>query len=288
MGIREKIRNQEIGGYLTLKKRIIYPGAVYHITQRAPGREIVFVEDADYLKFLLELKKTVKKFNLTLFCFSLLGNHLHLLLQIKERNLSNAMQVLFGKYAAYFNFKYKRKGHVFCGRFRSSLVSHDNYLLAASCYIHLNPYNAGLAECFDKYRWSSLSLYIENPKETFVNHEKILGMIDDNPNTARKKYFELLRQSTEIKGGQFIDSKKVKRFVQNAKNKAIRINKRASELDYMIEKFNGKNRVRSPEEKRARKYLIEQLISNGNKINEIAELLHLSRQTIHKIIKSSP
>ena len=55
MGILEKIRTQQISGYLTIKKRIIYPGAVYHITQRAPGREIIFVEKGDYLKFLSEL-----------------------------------------------------------------------------------------------------------------------------------------------------------------------------------------------------------------------------------------
>lgn len=288
MGIREKIRTQEITGYLTLKKRIVYPGAVYHITQRAPGREIIFVEDTDYLKFLSGLKKTAKKFNLNLFCFSLLENHLHLLLQINEKNLSDAMQVLFGKYASYYNYKYKRKGHVFCGRFRSSLVNHDNYLLAASCYIHLNPYNAGLAECFDKYRWSSLSLYVENSKRTFVKYKKILEMIDDNPNVARKKYFELLRQSTEIKDGQFIDTKKAKRFIEKAKNMVIEINRKASELDCMIKKFKENSRVKAPEEKKARKYLIEQLISNGNKTNEIAELLHLSRQTIHKILKQHP
>ena len=288
MGLLEKIRNQEIGGYLTTKKRIVYPGAVYHITQRAPGREIIFAEDEDYLTFLSGLKKTVKKFDLNLFCFSLLENHLHLLLQIKDENLSYAMQILFGKYAAYYNYKYKRKGHVFCGRFRSSLVNHDNYLLAASCYIHLNPYNAGLTEYFDKYRWSSLSLYTEKPKTTFVNYKKILTMIDDNLFSARKKYIGLLKQSAEIKGGKFIDAKKIKRFVEKTKAEVVRINKKASELDCMIEKFKKAQMVKTPKEKKARKYLIEQLISNGNSITEIADLLHLSRQTIHKTIKPNP
>jgi putative transposase len=288
MGLLEKIRNQEISGYLTTKKRIVYPRAVYHITQRAPGREIIFAEDEDYLKFLSELKKTVKRFSLNLFCFSLLENHLHLLLQIKDKNLSEAMQILFGKYAAYYNYKYIRKGHVFCGRFRSSLVNHDNYLLAASIYIHLNPYNAGSTEYFDKYRWSSLSLYTKNPKRTFVNYEKILKMIDDNLYNARKKYLGLLKQSTEIKGGKFIDAKKIKRFVEKTKVEVIRINKKASELDHMIEKFKNAKRVKTPKEKKARIYLIEQLISNGNSITEIADLLHLSRQTIHKTIKSNP
>jgi putative transposase len=288
MGILERIKSQEISGYLTTKQRIVYPGAVYHITQRAPGKEIIFAEEGDYLKFLSELKKTVKKFNLNLFCFSLLENHLHLLLQIKDRNLSEAMQMLFREYAMYYNYKYKRKGHVFCGKFRASLVNHDNYLLAASCYIHLNPYNAGLTEYFDRYRWSSLFLYTEKPKRTFVNYKKILNMIDGNLNTARKKYLELLSQSAKIKGGKFIEAKKVKRFVEKTKNKTININKKKSELDCMIENFKKSKRIKTPEEKKARKYLIEQLISNGNSITEIADLLHLSRQTVHKTIKTKP
>jgi DNA-binding NarL/FixJ family response regulator len=61
-----------------------------------------------------------------------------------------------------------------------------------------------------------------------------------------------------------------------------------SELDHMIEKSKKTPRVKTPEEKKARKYLIEQLISNGNSITEIADLLHLSRQTIHENIKVLP
>jgi len=287
MGIYEKIRNKEITGYLTIKKRIIYPGAIYHITQRAPGREIVFVEEGDYIKFLSELKNTVKKFNLNLFCFSLLGNHLHLLLQIKEKNLSDAMQMLFKKYAMYYNYKYKRKGHVFCGRFRSSLCNANDYLLAASSYIHLNAYKAGLTKFYDKYRWSSLSLYTEKAKKTFVNYNFILRMLDDNLEKARKKYKDLLKISSGIPEGKFIEPKIVKQFIEKARIRVRRFNKEISELDSMIEQFRKKKRVVKPAEKQARKYMVEQLISNGNSINEIANLLQISRRSIYEIINST-
>jgi len=284
MGIYERIQNKEITGYLTIKNRIVYPGAIYHITQRAPGREIVFVEKADYVKFLFELKSVVKNFNLNLFCFSLLGNHLHLLLQIKEKNLSEAMQMLFKKYAMYYNYKYKRKGHVFCGRFRSSLCNADDYLLAASCYIHLNAYKAGLTELYDKYKWSSLSLYAERTKKTFVNYNYILGTLDSNLGKARKKYKELLKASSGIPEGRFIESKMVKQFIEKARIKVRRFREEISELDLMIEEFRRKKRVVNPAEKQARKYLVEQLVSNGNSMNEIASLLQISRRSIYEII----
>jgi len=43
-----------------------------------------------------------------------------------------------------------------------------------------------------------------------------------------------------------------------------------------------------PESKRARKYLIQQLIARGYARAEIAERLGVSRKTIYNILKSSP
>jgi len=281
--ILEKIKNKEIKGYLTTRKRIVYPGAIYHITQRAPGRELVFVEDGDYLKFLSILKETVKKYNLDLFCFSALPNHLHMLLKINKENLSKAMQYLFQTYAFYYNGKYIRKGHVFCGRYRASLCNDDTYLLAASVYIHLNPYKAGLTEDYKDYRWSSLLLYTDRSKKTFVDFRDILLRLDDNIKKARKKYTEILETSSGISGGSRIDSASVTSFVEKVKKAVRKFYKKDSELDKLIEKFRERKRVVKTEDKVARKYLIEQLKSNGYSITEISGLLNLSRKAIYNI-----
>jgi len=284
MDIIDKIKNKEIRGYLTIKNRIIFEGATYHITQRAPGKEIVFVENSDYLKFLSILKKTTEKFDLDIFCFSLLPNHLHLLLRINKKNLSEAMRHLFRTYAIYYNIKYERKGHVFCGRFRSSLCNDDAYLLAASLYIHLNPFKANLAENINDYRWSSLQLYLDNPKKTFIDSDEVLCLLDPDGKNARKKYCEILKESRKIPGGNLISTESTNLFIEKAKRIAKRFYKKDSELDEMIENFRKKTRIIKPEEKKARKYMVQQLRASGYTIKEICALLEISRKTFYNIL----
>lgn len=284
MDIIEKIKNKEIKGYLTTRNRIVFEGAIYHITQRAPGREIVFVENSDYLKFLSLLKKTKKNFDLELFCFSLLPNHLHLLLKINKNNLSRAMQYLFQTYAFYYNYKYKRKGHVFCGRYRASLCNDDSYLLAASIYIHLNPYKAGLTKNYNDYRWSSHLLYTERSKKTFINYKEVLLLLDPDIKKARRKYSEIMLTSAGISGGTLIDPESMYLFIGKARKITKKFFTKHSKLDELIDKFYAKKRVVNPEEKRTRKYLIQQLQANGYSVKEIIELLNISRKTFYNIL----
>lgn len=62
-------------------------------------------------------------------------------METPEANLSRAMQWINVSYAAYFNRKRERKGHLFQGRFKSILVDADGFLKHLSRYIHLNPNN---------------------------------------------------------------------------------------------------------------------------------------------------
>ena len=65
---------------------------------------------------------------------------MHLLLQTPDANASRAMQWLNVSYAAWFNARRSRVGHLFQGRFKSSLIDGaGSWLLPASVYVHLNP-----------------------------------------------------------------------------------------------------------------------------------------------------
>ena len=160
-----------------IRNRVIYPGAVYHLIQRAPGEEIIFKEEADYLHMLSLLKETATKFRWDVFSFVLMPNHVHFLIRILEENLSQGAKYLFQSYALYFNEKYGRKGPVFCRPYRAFLCGKERYLLAISLYIHLNPYKAGLVSNPWDYQWSSLNLFVENRNyKTFVDYKFILSL----------------------------------------------------------------------------------------------------------------
>ena len=57
------------------------------------------------------------------------------------------------------------------------------------------------------------------------------------------------------------------------------------DLDKLIEKFRKKKKVVKAEEKKARKYFIQQLKSNGYSVTEISKMLNLSRKAIYNILQ---
>lgn len=282
--------------------KIIYPGAIYHITQRAPGREITFVDEDDKRFFLFLLKEIARKYQIKIFCFSLLENHLHLLLKITQSNLSQAMHNLFTRYALNYNKKYERKGHVFCGVYRASLCQDEAYLLAASFYIHLNSYKLGLTKDIYKYRWSSLSLYIE-PKNpiTFVNYKFILNLLDEDLNIAREKYKYLYTESASLKYKNIIhDPKAIHAFKDAFLNilkkqmddKKFKYDKFLPEilvpyikLEESIRNLIRNKRKRSKEHLKIKIYIIQQLKAQGYTYKEIADKLGISRVSLYKTLK---
>ncbi|MCP4649724.1 MAG: hypothetical protein GY853_06545 [PVC group bacterium] len=286
--IENKNNKEEVKGYLTLNKRCIFEGGVYHVIQRAPGRELLFLAEADNLYFLKLLKETVKRFGLDLFCFALMPNHLHLLLKINEINLSQAMKNLFERYAYYFNKKYKRKGHVFSGRYRASVCNDNNYFLAASVYIHLNPIKANLTNDVKEYRWSSMNLYAASSKESFVNTDYILSVLSEDINKARRRYAELIAEGSEIKESAWMDKRTEKKVVQKVSRTVSSMiehgkKEEIDDLNRMIDIFKMKKKVLTTEDSNARKYLVQQLLANGFSHGEIIKDLNLSRATFYRI-----
>jgi len=300
MDIVDLIDKGKVKRFFQVRDRLIFEGAVCHITQRAPGKEPLFVEKNDYLYMLHLIKENSKKFNYEIFAFTLMLNHLHLLIRLRKVNLSEAMKVLFETYARYFNKKYERKGPVFCKPYRGALCFDDVYLLAASIYIHLNPVKAGLVERPSEYRWSSYLPYGGKKEvKTFLNYRFILKMLDNDLEEARKYYRELIAAAMQIRMKNVLEDPK---GMETFKNNFFRFLKKivpdknmegVSKIDALnnealemkINELNKKKRLRQPQEMKARKFLIEQLISRGYKVKEIAQKLNISRVSVYKTAK---
>jgi len=86
-------------------------------------------------------------------------NHYHLLVETPQPNLSQAIKWINVSYAAYFNRKRQRSGHLFQGRFKAIVVDADAYLKHLSRYIHLNPKRAKMVEHVKDYQWSSYPFF---------------------------------------------------------------------------------------------------------------------------------
>lgn len=140
--------------------RVQYEGAVYHVMCRGVGRDKIFSQSDDYLRFEKYIELAVDRFNLTIYAYTLMSNHYHLFLRTHESNLSRTIQWLQSSYGMYYNVKHRRSGHLFQGRFKSVVVEDESYFLGLSGYIHLNPIRAGIVKDLEEYQWSSYRDYV--------------------------------------------------------------------------------------------------------------------------------
>ncbi|MGH1372862.1 MAG: transposase [Cellvibrionaceae bacterium] len=136
--------------------RLYLPGCPQHIIQRGNNREACFYDEADYKAYLAFLNDTAEKYGGAIHAFVLMTNHVHLLVTPSdEQCVGRMMQAQGRKYVQYFNFKYSRTGTLWEGRYKSTLVDTDYYLLTVYRYIELNPVRANMVAHASEYPWSS-------------------------------------------------------------------------------------------------------------------------------------
>ncbi|HOE16347.1 MAG TPA: transposase [Syntrophorhabdaceae bacterium] len=176
--------------------RIEYPGALYHVTSRGNARQKIFRDDTDRTYFFDLLGKAVARYHWICHAYCLMDNHYHLVVETPEGNLSRGMKHLNGVYTQKYNWRYKKTGHIFQGRFKAIIVDKDSYLLQLCRYVLLNPVRAKMVDTPDSWRWSSYNAMTgkENPPE-FLTTDWVLGQFSD-----KKKRARMLFEDFVIKG----------------------------------------------------------------------------------------
>ena len=149
---------------------------IYHIMLRGINRQVIFEDEEDNLKFLETLKNYKAVSGYKLFAYCLMSNHIHLLIKVEKEDLDLIIKRIAGSYVYWYNWKYKRNGHLFQDRFKSEPVEDDAYFLTVIRYIHQNPIKAGLSKTIDDYKFSSYNEYIIN--SNLVDTDFCLGIID--------------------------------------------------------------------------------------------------------------
>ena len=113
------------------------------------------------MEYLDLLEYVVRKWKWQLLAYCLMGNHIHLLIRTPEPNMGRGMHHLHSFYAAGFNQKYGRVGHLFQDRYGSNRIWTPGRLRMAVDYIAANPVTAGLCEDPADWRWSSHAVLAE-------------------------------------------------------------------------------------------------------------------------------
>jgi putative transposase len=197
-----------------MRLTVITPGEYYHIFNRGNNKQLIFLDDRDWVRFLfliIHLQSPTafqnigrqvtyfvenRAFNISrqvidgicderlveLVNFTLMPNHFHITVyEVKEGGIAQYMQRVLCAYTKYFNKKYKKVGHLFQGPYKAVRVKDDSQLLYLSAYIHRNPREIkGWKSKEHNYPWSSFQDYVnENRWDNLMKHEIIREQFRD-------------------------------------------------------------------------------------------------------------
>lgn len=181
-------------------------GYIYHVLTRGNNHQDVFKEEKDYKKYVEILQKYKERYRFKLYHYVLMTNHVHLVIEPIESGgrLSEVMKGVNLSYAQYFKHKYKHTGHFWQDRYKSIIISKDNYLLACGSYVELNPVRAKIVEDPKDYKWSSYRIYAYGNKSPIVDEHPIYQGLSENEAERRKRYREfvkgMLKEKKAMKG----------------------------------------------------------------------------------------
>jgi putative transposase len=211
--------------------RLDAPGALHHVMGRGIERTNLFRTDADRGDFVDRLAQLCLEGSLIVYAWSLLSNHVHLLVRTGRQPISRSMKKLLTGYVVNFNLRHKRSGHLFQNRYKSIICEEDPYLLELARYIHMNPVRAGMVRDVEQlrdYRWSGHSAIMGRVKQQWQDVNTILAYFGKGKK-AVEKYEEFVKEGAvqgrrpELVGGGLLRSQGGWSQVLSLRRKGIKV-----------------------------------------------------------------
>ncbi len=209
--------------------RIIARDYPYHVTQRGNYRQIVFESDSDYRQYLAWLEEYSKKYSLDIWSYCLMSNHIHFVCVPRNDNsLSRTINTLHMRYSQYYNRKKGVTGHLWQGRYHSSILD-ERHLYAAIRYVEKNPVRAGLVQKPEDYKWSSARGHCGIVSDDILSNTCHLCNEIDNWSQYLREYESeevVKRLKTNIKSGNPCGDEDFKKGIEAVIGRVINVRPR--------------------------------------------------------------
>lgn len=180
--------------------RIDAPRALHHVIARGIERCKIFRDNADREDFLRRLGTLLPGTETRCYAWALIPNHFHLLLKTGNVPVATIMRRLLTGYAAGFNRRHRRNGHLFQNRYKSILCQEDTYLTELVRYIHLNPLRARIVrdlETLDAYPYAGHSVLMGKQGIAWQATDSVLTLFGCKLKHARSKYHDFVAEGVE-------------------------------------------------------------------------------------------
>jgi len=158
-----------MGVQMARLRRLSIAGFTQHVIQRGNNRLPCFFGSDDYEQYLEYLSDTLEKQGVMLHSYCLMPNHVHLLMTPETIDgISRVLQDLGRRYVRYINYKYRRTGTLWEGRYHSCLIENGFYILDCYRYIEMNPVRNAIVKSTQHYKWSSFNCNGLNKPDCFI------------------------------------------------------------------------------------------------------------------------
>ena len=173
--------------------RLALPGYPHHVIQRGNNRQPIVLDEADRrMLYSLWLEES-QRHKVAVNAYVLLDNHFHMLLTPpSDEAMSLMMQSVGRSYVRYFNKRHNRSGTLWEGRYKSSLIDSEAYLLTCMAYIDLNPVRAGVAESAEDFSWSSYKHLAGQNIDKLVTPHALYWGLGNTPFAREAAYAEFV------------------------------------------------------------------------------------------------
>ena len=174
--------------------RLTVTGYPHHVILRGNNRQDIFKTTADHQRMLDLLFDHSREQRVDIHAYVLMSNHLHLLVTPQqEQALPKMMQGVGRSYVQVFNKVHGRTGTLWEGRYRSTLIQTDRYLLACMVYIDLNPVRAHRVAQPEDHVWSSFAHYIGRRNDRLITPHALYWSLGNTPFAREAAYSELVQ-----------------------------------------------------------------------------------------------
>ena len=162
--------------------RLTLSGQPHHVIQWGHNRQAIVLDDADRTQWLSLLRDSLATYRVALHAWALLDPHFHLLLTPETSDgLSQALQSLGRRYAAYFNRRHGRSGALWEGRFRAGLVEPGESQLQVMQLIEQHAWRSGLSAAPEVSPWSSLDHHLGRVRDALISDGQVWWSLGNTP-----------------------------------------------------------------------------------------------------------
>jgi putative transposase len=174
--------------------RLTVPGYPHHVIQRGNNRQTIFGDTPDYELLLSLIDEHARKQQVAIHAYVLMSNLFHLLATPETlEGIPQMMQAVGRRYVRNFNLRHGRSGTLWEGRYKSTLIQAERYLLACMVYMDLNPVRAGMVAEPAQYGWSSHQHYVGLRMDKRITPHPLYWELGNTPFARDEAYAALVR-----------------------------------------------------------------------------------------------